>query len=299
MKHFARALAVIALPFAASAETFDEMFPELEGVYRPDAQALIDQLDYQTGTVEIGNGLARIELTDGFYFLGPDDADHVLTTVWGNPPAEGTLGMIFPMGFTPLDDTWGLEITFEDIGYVSDEDAASYDFSELLSEMQADTLAVNPERERLGYPTIELVGWAAEPHYDAAARKLYWAKELSFEGDPENTLNYNIRVLGRQGVLVMNFIAGIGDLAAVSAAAPEVLAMTEFTPGNTYADFDPATDKVAAYGIGGLIAGKVLAKTGMLAVALAFLKKGWIILLLPLLWLKNKVFGRKEPAPES
>jgi uncharacterized membrane-anchored protein len=36
---------------------------------------------------------------------------------------------------------------------------------------------------------------------------MYWAKEINFGGDSENTLNYNIRVLGRKGVLLLNFIA--------------------------------------------------------------------------------------------
>ena len=52
-------------------------------------------------------------------------------------------------------------------------------------------------------------------------------------------------------------------------------------------------DKIAAYGIGGLVAGKVLAKTGMLAVGLIFLKKFWFVLFLPLLWLRNR-FKKQE-----
>ena len=78
----------------------------------------------------------------------------------------------------------------------------------------------------------------------------------------------------------------------VRAAAPDLLAMTEFTEGNRYSDFKPGVDKVAAVGIGGLIAGKVLAKTGLLVMLMAFLKKGFILLLLPLFWLKSAIFGR-------
>ncbi|WP_428548305.1 DUF2167 domain-containing protein [Profundibacter sp.] len=61
----------------------------------------------------------------------------------------------------------------------------------------------------------------------------------------------------------------------------------------TSSDFKPSIDKVAAVGIGGLIAGKVLAKTGLIAVALIFLKKFFFLLLIPLYWLKN-LFGRKN-----
>jgi hypothetical protein len=59
---------------------------------------------------------------------------------------------------------------------------------------------------------------------------------------------------------------------------------------------------VAAVGIGGLIAGKVAAKAGLLVVLLAFLKKGLVLVLLPLAWVwskvKSKLFGRKpDEAP--
>ena len=64
--------------------------------------------------------------------------------------------------------------------------------------------------------------------------------------------------------------------------------MASFTVGNTYEDFDSSIDTVAAVGIGGLVAGKVLSKAGLLAVALIFLKKFGVFLLLPLDWLINR-----------
>ena len=86
----------------------------------------------------------------------------------------------------------GVRLSFEDDGYVSDADAAEMDYDEVLSGMQADTAASNESRMEQGYGSIELIGWAEDPHYDPESHKLYWAKELRF-GDAEvNTLNYNI-----------------------------------------------------------------------------------------------------------
>jgi uncharacterized membrane-anchored protein len=48
--------------------------------------------------------------------------------------------------------------------------------------------------------------------------------------------------------------------------------MVSFNSGNKYSDFDSKTDNVAAWTIGGLIAGKVLAKVGFFAIILKFLK---------------------------
>lgn len=287
-------LMLIALAGAAPAKPFKDLFPDLVTELDAETLALLDSMDYQTGSVTVGDDLARFDLGDRYYFLNATDARHVLVDLWGNPPSQGTLGMVFPIDKTPLHDTWGIEVSYENIGYVSDEDAADYDYDALLETMKSDTLAENKLRAEQGYAPIRLVGWADKPRYDADGRKLYWAKELSFGDMDTNTLNYNIRALGRQGVLVINFVAAMSQLEDVRAATPDVLQMVSFMPGNRYSDFDPSVDTVAAVGIGGLIAGKVLAKTGFIAVALVFLKKFWFVVLIPLFWLKNVIFKRRD-----
>ncbi len=223
---------------------------------------------YQTGTVTLHGGLAKLELKPGWRFLDGIDAEKVLHDFWGNPPQRPPLGMIFPPNLGPLDrDAWAVLVAYEEQGHVNDADAAKINYSDLLKTMQQQVRDANPERERLGYPAMELVGWAEPPHYDAATHKLYWAKTLHEIGAPGSGLNYNIRVLGRRGVLVLNAIADSRDLGTVSAQMPEVMAMVDFQPGNTYAEFDPKVDKVAAYGIATLVAGTAVglaAKAGLL-----------------------------------
>jgi hypothetical protein len=53
---------------------------------------------------------------------------------------------------------------------------------------------------------------------------LYWARELKFGEQPVNTLNYNIRVLGRKGVLVLNFIANMDQQAVADTSLDAVRA---------------------------------------------------------------------------
>jgi len=60
-------------------------------------------------------------------------------------------------------------------------------------------------------------------------------------------LNYNIRILGRKGVLVLNGIGGLDQLAEIKQQTPTILAATNFTSGNTYEEFNSSMDKVAAY----------------------------------------------------
>src|SRR5262245_6974732 len=213
------------------------------------------KLDYKQGDITIGNGIAKLAVPPSFRFLGPEDSQKVIVDLWGNPRSNAPLGMLIPANVEPdTAEGWGIIITFEEEGYVKDDDAEKIDYADLLKEMKDGMASENEERQKSGFPAIQLVGSATPPHYDKAAKKLYWAKELKFGGSPENTLNYNIRILGRRGVLVLNAVAGMGQLKDVEAATPEILGFVDFQPGHRYADYTPGTDKLAAYGIGALIA---------------------------------------------
>jgi uncharacterized membrane-anchored protein len=237
--------------------------------------AIASSLQWKTGVITLQDGLAKITLTDGFRYLDPKDSEKVLHDLWGNPPGSKNLGMIFPADAGPLDDNgWGIEISYEAGGYVKDDDADKINYADLLKQMKKEVQDGNEERTKEGYPAIELIGWAAPPRYDKETHKLYWAKELKVEGASDDTLNYNIRILGRRGVLVLNAIAGMSQFPAIDQKMPEVLAMVDFQPGNTYADFDPKIDKIAEYGLAALVAGGALgaaAKLGLLALIWKYL----------------------------
>jgi len=152
-----------------------------------------------------------------------------------------------------------------------------------------------------GYEAIQLIGWAAPPHYDSSDKKLYWARELKFGNEEENILNYNIRVLGRKGVLVLNAVAGMSQLATVETGMQEVLAITDFNTGHRYADFNPDVDKVAAYGIGALVAGKLAANAGLFAklgVLLLVLKKYIVLIVIAIGAVLSHLFKRKSSKAE-
>ena len=265
----------------------------------PDEMAtVVSSLKWQTGTITLQGGLAKINLAPGYRFLDGPDAEKVLHDLWDNPPADPPLGMIFPPDAGPLDENgWGVLVEYEEGGHVNDADASKINYSDLLKTMQQQVRDDNARRQQEGYAPMELVGWAEPPHYDAVTHKLYWAKELRVGDSPANGLNYNIRVLGRKGVLVLNAIAGLNDLGAVSAKMPDVMAMVDFQPGNTYADFDPRIDKVAKYGIAALIAGGALgvaAKVGLLKFLfpiLLMLKKFVIVIFLAVAALFKKLAG--------
>jgi len=269
-----------------------------------ESEEIVSKLKFQQGEIKIKDGLATLKAPANFRYLDPDQSETVLVKLWGNPPSkEKTLGMLFPAEISPASpESWGVVITYIEDGYVKDDEAAGINYNDLLKEMQEGTREANPERIKQGYEAIELVGWAAPPHYDKAAHKLYWAQELSVASASEHTLNYDIRALGRRGVLSLNAIASMGQLQAIERDMREVLSFVEFNEGHRYGDYVAGVDKVAAYGIGALIAGTVAAKAGLFKLLLGALIAGkkFVIIALAALgaFLKKLFSGRRKKETE-
>ncbi len=227
-------------------------------------EEFVASLTFQQGKIELPGGIATLNLPESFRYLDPADTERVLVQAWGNPSGKGTLGMLVPTDVGVVaQNSWAVVIHYEEDGHVSDDDADSIDYDDLLQSMQEKVAEESKERLAKGYEAIKLVNWAAKPHYDKAAHKLYWAKEIAFGEDPEHTLNYNIRVLGRKGVLVLNAVSAMTQLGMVEREMAQVLSFTDFNSGNRYADFDSRQDKTAAYGLAALVAGGVAAKAGL------------------------------------
>ncbi len=289
-------LLILFLPGLTFAASATEEVSEDEK-YAAWASEIWDSLDRKSGIIEVKEAGAVLNVPESFYYLNAKDSEKVLVEVWGNPPGQITLGMLFPANMTPFEESsWAVTIDYEEDGYVSDEDANEIDYDDLLGQMKNDTLESSKARVKEGYESIKLIGWAATPYYDSNEKKLHWAKEYKFGDQETHTLNYNIRVLGRKGVLVLNFIAGMDQKPVIESNINTVLALADFDQGSRYSDFDPDIDKVAAYGLGALVAGKVIAKTGFLAAALIFLKKFGVIIVIGIGVFLKRLFSKKQKA---
>jgi uncharacterized membrane-anchored protein len=247
-------------------------------------QAYVDSVNqsftYQTGTVSLHDGIATLTVPKGFKYLDPAQSKRVITSLWGNPADIETDGLLFPATGGPIGpNSWAFNISYDEMGFVKDDEADEINYDELLTQMQEGMAEESVERVKGGYASMKLIGWAAPPFYDKDRKVLHWAKELEI-GDSASvrSLNYDVRLLGRKGVLSLNAVGEIGQLPMIKTQIPGVLNSVAFSAGNRYADFSPSLDKVAAVGIGGLVAGKVLAKVGLFAVILKFWKIGLLAL---------------------
>ncbi|MEZ5975874.1 MAG: DUF2167 domain-containing protein [Planctomycetota bacterium] len=249
------------------------------------------------GKVSVVPRIAEVELPEGWIYLADEEARFFVEKDWGNPPDPDVRGVALPP-FGEEGPNWGVVFSYDDCGHVKDSDAASIDYDELLADIKRALIDGNKERQERGYPTIQMNGWAEAPHYDSDQKKLYWAKDMVFVGEESfNTLNYDVRILGREGVLVLSAVADPANLQAVAAGTKELMNGAHFLKGQTYADFDPKTDNLAAYGIGGLIAGKLALKAGLFKVIALFLAKFWKLILIGIAAIGGfigKLFGRKS-----
>jgi uncharacterized membrane-anchored protein len=253
-------------------------------------------LKYQTSPVTLLGGKVGVQASSSLRYLDAAESRRVIVDLWGNPPsqADDVLGMLIPGGTEPdTRDGWAIVMTENRDGHVGDGDAASTNYTQLLSDMQSGVEGGNAERTKAGYEPIRLVGWAEPPSYDAVSHKMIWAKELAFgdAGAGDHTLNYAVRVLGRDDVLELNAVGAVSQLPQIKQGMQEVLPLVTFTPGNRYTDYKEGSDKLATYGIAGLVAGGFAAKKlGLLALLPLLIKKGWIVIVL-LLGVISRVGG--------
>lgn len=271
-----RILLVIALLLGNG--VFAKAKVDSEALQQAQLKQYIDSFDaslnFQHGKIPIKD-VATLNIPSGYKFIPADKAEMIVTELWGNPKSDNVLGMIVSENYTIIDtNSWAFVVTYDESGYVKDEDADKIDYDDMLKKIQEEEKENNAARVKEGYPPIHLLDWAAKPFYDKDHKVLHWAKKLQFGDDANSslTLNYDVRILGRKGVLSLNAVGRMDQLADINKHIPDVLTITTFNDGNKYSDFNPSIDKVAAYTIGGLIAGKLLAKTGILLLLLKNIK---------------------------
>lgn len=301
-----KALAVVlafGLLATSPAFTIDaKLSPEQKAVLEK-YRSILASLHPQFGEVPVSTANAVLHLGNNYYFLNASEAKKVLTEGWGNAPdaVRDTIGMVFPAGKTFLDDTWGAVITYRQTGYVSDSDAQTTDYDKMLEGARSQEDNLNESRRKSGFPTQHLVGWAQPPVYDAQNHSVVWARDIRFADQKDDTLNYDVRMLGRRGVLSLNMVSNMSKLSDIRSAAAKFSQAAAFETGSRYSDFNSSTDKAAGYGIAGLVAAGVgvaaAKKLGFLALVLGFGKK-LIILAIALFagainWIK-RLFRRDE-----
>lgn len=216
--------------------------------------------------VALGASLYRLDdeyfsmrLDPSLRFIGAEETVRIMIKDWGNPAAhvmeQNPLGMIVAQNF-PRDSRWGIVITASHDGHVPDKDAPRMDEDNLLQILRKEYLRMNKQRKAAGAAPVTSLDWALEPQYNAADHHITWAKELGFGKGASRTLNYAVRILGRENAIHLNAVGPMDQLDSITRSMQSVIAGAAFDDGYRYEDFNPLYHRTADYGIQGLVAGQ-------------------------------------------
>lgn len=227
-----------------------------------------DKLAWKAGPTKGDlKGRALIEVPKGFRFLDSADAARLLV-LSGNRSTGKELGVIENKA-----EGWWVIFEFDDVGYVKDDEKDKLDADKLLKSIKAGNEQGNEYRKENGQAPISIVGWHVKPNFNDETKNLEWSVLAESRGS--KFVNYNVRVLGRNGVTEVTLI---DDLESVDKSLPgfrEVLKNFSYKSGESYAEFKSG-DKIAEYGLAALVlggAGAVAYKLGFLATIGMFFKK--------------------------
>ncbi|WP_336771056.1 DUF2167 domain-containing protein [Paenibacillus sp. MMO-58] len=248
-------------------------------------------------TVELGDGLADLKLREDFVFLDGDDA-RAYQEQLGGMPTNREIGVVFP---SSENESWALYFEYEETGYVNESEKDDIDADKLLQSYKKGTEEMNKELDEANRLYVE--GWDVAPFYDEKMHSLAWSL-LAHDADQSKLINYNVRLLSRQGVVSAVLVSDPEHLAADRQTMEDkLLPAFRLKEGQRYEDYNADTDKKASFGLTGLILGGVgvvaAKKLGLLAVILVFAKKFWILIVAAGAAVMRFLRGRKTKQPKD
>ncbi len=274
------ALSLGAAPIAGAADAEEKAAPSASSdAVAPDAAAAppeaSEALPFQPGprALDLGHGI-KLDLPESHAYLAQPDAGKLMEKM-GNLHNEDLLGLVVSKNQS---DEYIVTLRYEDSGHIKDDE--ELDAKELLDSIKEGEQSYNEELKQRGFQPIHIGGWDEPPRYDQHKHQLLWA--LIVESSDGTSINYNTRVLGRTGYVSVNLVTDKQHLAEYKPAGALLLSRTSFDAGQRYADFVSSKDKVAEYGLTGLVlggAGLGLAKAAKIGLIAKF-GKGLLALLI-------------------
>jgi len=250
--------------------------------------------------VDVGNNLAQLDLGEAYAYTGADTTQQIMEMM-GNVTSGTEVGMLIP---TAEEESWFIIFEHDAIGYVPDDEKDDLDATAILDSIREGTEAANEYRIEQGIAPLNVIGWHTKPFYDTQTNNLVWSvlAESEDETGTEQSVNHNIRILGRTGYMSAVLVADPTELDQLIPETEAILANFSYKPGKKYADYIQG-DKLAEYGLTALVAGGVGAaavKTGFLNVILKNIKLVGIAILAFFggiwRWIKGMASGKDEYA---
>lgn len=258
------------------------------------ATAQLDKIPWAKGPTKglLGHE-AAINVPAGCVFTGMDGVGAFLEATENN--ASGNERGVLLCPANGANDTWFVLFSYDESGYVRDDEGSSLDADAILESVRRGTEAGNRERKRRGWGTLTVEGWATKPFYDRATNNLTWAI-TAHDNTGGRTVNHSVRLLGRGGVMHADLVTTPEALSGLVPTFNAMIGGYTYSPGYKYAEWRSG-DKVAAYGLTALVAGGAgvaLAKSGLLVKFWKLIVIGFAALLGALKRLWSKITGRRS-----
>ncbi len=285
----AAALAIFAGGLKAAAQPADEGAEEPSQTAMSEAERLYNGIAWEgPGTDARLGAEAHIIIPEGYRFTGRQGSQ-TLMQLYGNLLTQLEQGYVEP---EDENENWFVVFEYEETGHIKDDEKSDLDADAIMQSFKEGDKASNDERKNMGLPALNTVGWLVPPYYNDKTHNLEWALLLESEG--QQNVNYNVRLLGREGTMHVTVVTGTEEFEDVRAKIPALLEGFAFNPGRTYAEYKEG-DKLADYGLMALlgvgavgVAATVFGKFGKVIFAGIAVALGGVVAFI------RKLFGRKD-----
>ena len=178
-------------------------------------------------------------------------------------------------------------------GYVKSDDWTDVNPDKFIKEIKENYKISNETRKKNGQATVLNVSWKKKPYLDGTYNSVYYALNVQWSDNTSTTEGTAI-ILGKEGYTEAKYVAG--NKGYQEQMLLNLSKMHKFNDTKEYKDWKSG-DKIAAAGIGALLAttlGVKALKPGLMVAGLLLLKKFWIIIFLPFLWLGKLFTGSSK-----
>ncbi|WCN38674.1 DUF2167 domain-containing protein [Aneurinibacillus uraniidurans] len=226
--------------------------------------------------VQVGDKFATFDMSPKLQYLHKDDTIK-LQKEYGNTPTSREIGSIYPVD---RKENWFVVLEYDEVGHIKDEEKGKIDADAILQSYkdgsEEDNKTKNPEDR------LQVIGWDIVPSYDEKTHQLQWSMLIE-DAKKNRLINYNVEMLTRQGYVSFILVSDPENLAKNRKSLNDlILSKFKVNEGNRYEDFNASTDKVAEYGLTGLIMGGLglaaAKKLGLLALLGLYFKKAVILI---------------------
>jgi uncharacterized membrane-anchored protein len=200
-------------------------------------QQIESSLNYREGKVKFEEEKFTLELAEHLHLLDKEQANYVLTNLYGNQKDSLLLGLIKSKDKGVLaTDAWAISLSYHPIGYTIPEKhlPAGEKYWNDKQMIQFDSL--NQDRGELGYSPVNFGGFQIIPTFQNDHSSLHWAKSILFPGDDQMTLNYTALIFGRYGHIKLNAVSSLSEAEEVSQSFLPLINQLKFEDGFRYND---------------------------------------------------------------